>query len=135
MPRAHGAYWYGGSVMSFSGRSMPWLRLYHDIIDDEKIRMLAFEDRWHYIAILCCKRKGILDSGSDPTLLDRKLAVKLGVQLRELDEIKRRLVEVELIDSAWQPLGWDQHQFRSDQDSTGAERQRRFRQRKKEGNA
>jgi len=110
-------------------RSMPWLRLYTEIIDDEKIRLLAFEDRWHYVAILCCKRKGILDDNMvDPRMLDRKLAVKLGVQERELGEIKRRLMEVGLIERNWQPKGWDKRQFKSDHDA--AERQRRSRARR-----
>lgn len=41
--------------------SNPWLRLYTEAVDDEKLRLLAFEDRWHFIAILCCKGKGIID--------------------------------------------------------------------------
>jgi hypothetical protein len=90
---------------------LPWLRLYTDIIDNEKIRMLAFEDRWHFTAILCCKQQGILDQ---EFLIERKLSVKLGVQLRDLDEIKRRLIEVGLIDDNYQPIGWDKHQFKSD---------------------
>lgn len=40
---------------------LPWLRLYHRIIDDDKMRLLAFEDRWHFIALLCLKREGVLD--------------------------------------------------------------------------
>lgn len=106
----------------------PWFRMYHEIVDDEKLRLIAFEDRWHYVAILACKCKGIIDT-SDPAILDRKLAVKLGVQLRELDEIHRRLMEVELVDEHWQPTGWANRQRRSDKDSTAAERQRRYRKR------
>lgn len=83
-------------------RDLPWFRLYSDSIDNEKLRLLAFEDRWHFVAILCCKNQGIIDSSDH--LLERKLSVKLGVQLRELEEIKRRLVEVNLIDENWQPV-------------------------------
>lgn len=92
--------------------NLPWLRLYTDTVDNEKIRLLAFEDRWHYIALLCLKQQGVLDKSNE--LLDRKIAVKIGVQLRELDEIKRRLMEVELIDENWIPTGWDKKQFKSD---------------------
>ena len=56
--------------------------------------------------------------------------MKLGVQLRELDEIKRRLEEVGLIDNRWQPIAWDKRQFQSDHN--GAERVRRWRERKKQ---
>jgi hypothetical protein len=110
-----------------------WLRLYAEAIDDDKLRLLAFEDRWHYVALLCCKAQGILDEAG--ALLMRRVAVKLGVQLRELDEIARRLAEVELIDrETLQPLGWDARQFVSDADATAAERKRRQRERGKAAN-
>ena len=110
-------------------KELPWLRLYSDIVDNEKIRLLAFEDRWHYIAILSLKRQGILDS--NPSLIHRKIAVKLGLQLSEVDEVKRRLYEVELIDENFQPVGWESKQFTND---SSKERTRKYREnlRKKE---
>ena len=75
--------------------SNPWFRLYSEAVDDEKLRLLAFEDRWHFIALMCCKNSGILDDQSP--LMRRKVAVKLGLDLRELDEVARRLSEVGLI--------------------------------------
>ena len=44
---------------------LPWFRLYAEAIDDEKLRLLAFEDRWHFIALMCCMGQGILDSPPD----------------------------------------------------------------------
>ena len=110
---------------------MPWLRLYTDTVDNEKLRLLAFEDRWHFIALLCLKQQGILDKNNE--LLERKIAVKLGVQLRELDEIKKRLMDVHLIDSSWLPIGWCNKQFKSDSSTT---RTRKYRKNKalKDGN-
>ena len=99
--------------------------MHNDIIDDDKIRMLAFEDRWHYVAILVCKNTGMLDCGS--AILDRKLGVKLGLSTRELEETKRRLMEVELIDDDWQPIAWDERQQSGD--PAAAERQRKYRER------
>ncbi len=104
---------------------MPWLRLYTDTVDNEKLRLLAFEDRWHFIAILCLKQQGVLDGKNE--LLERKMAVKMGVQLRELDEIKRRLMDVDLIDQDFQPTGWENHQFESDSAKT---RMRKYRKNK-----
>ena len=101
-----------GNVMS----DLPWLRLYTDTVDNEKIRLLAFEDRWHYIALLCLKQQGVLDGKNE--LLERKIAVKIGVQLRELDEIKKRLMDVELIGGDWTPIGWENKQFKSDSSTT-----------------
>lgn len=93
----------------------PWFRVYTEIVDDEKLRLLAFEDRWHYVALLCCKGSGLLDKPGDPALLARKVAVKLGLARRELDEVVRRLAEVGLIDrDTFQPLAWEQRQFQSD---------------------
>lgn len=89
---------------------LPWFRMYSDSVDNEKLRLIAFEDRWHFVALLCLKQQGVLDS--NPDLLERKIAVKLGVQLRELDEIKRRLIEVDLIDEEFQPVGWGKKQFK-----------------------
>ena len=72
---------------------------------------------------MCCKQQGIVDG----KLVERKLAVKLGVQLRELDEIKRRLVEVDLIDENFNPVGWSEHQFKSD---SSADRVKKHRDKK-----
>lgn len=108
--------------------NMPWFRAYTEMVDDEKLRLLAFEDRWHYVALLCLKGQGVLDN-NDPLML-RKVAVKLGVDLRTLDDVVRRLDEVGLIDAeTLQPLGWDKRQMKSD---SSAERVARFRAKKKQ---
>ncbi len=107
--------------------NLQWFRLYHRIIDDEKIRLIAFEDRWHFIAVCCLKADGLLDE-PDSQLKWRKVAVKMGVQLRELDEIKRRLCEVGLVDENMQPMAWDELQYRSD---TSTERVRKYREKTK----
>ena len=112
--------------------SNPWFRAYTEMVDDAKLRLLAFEDRWHFVALLCCKGAGLLDEQDDP-LLRRKVAVKLGLALRELDEVARRLAEVGLIDlDTLQPLAWEDRQFKSD---NSTERVRAYRERmKREGN-
>lgn len=108
--------------------SLSWFRMYAEAVDDEKLRLLAFEDRWHFVALLCCKATGFLDEPDH--LTRRKVAIKLGVDLATLDEIARRLAEVGLIDrETLLPLAWNTRQFRSDHDTTTAERQRRYRER------
>lgn len=104
---------------------LPWLRLYTDTVDNEKIRLLAFEDRWHYIALLCLMQQGVLDN--DNELLARKIAVKLGVQLPALQEIKKRLMDVELIRNDFRPVGWNKKQYKSD---SSVERVRKHRKNK-----
>jgi len=107
--------------------TMHWFRLYHRIIDDEKLRLLAFEDRWHFVALCCLKGDGLIDEPDD-SLRQRKIAVKLGVQVRELEEIGRRLQEVGLIDEKLSPVAWDELQYRSDNSN---ERVKKYREKQK----
>jgi hypothetical protein len=107
--------------------SLPWFRLYHRIIDDKKLKLVAFEDRWHFVALCCLKCSGELDE-VDFSLRRRQVAIALGLSSAELDEVIRRLQAVKLIDKEMHPISWDKLQFRSDKDETAAERQRRRRQ-------
>jgi len=96
-------------------KPLPWFRAYTEMVDDEKLRLLAFEDRWHFVALMCCKGMGLLDAGDDLLMLRRKLAVKLGLAMRELETMADRLEEVGLIDAAtFQPVAWEDRQFQSD---------------------
>lgn len=116
------------AATSAQSKSLPWFRLYHRTIDDDKLRLLAFEDRWHFIALCCLKAEGLLDE-PDSDIRTRRIAVKLGVQVRELDEIGRRLQEVDLVDESLCPLAWDELQQRSDS-STERVRKHREKQRR-----
>ena len=119
-----------GKKLCLSEKPIPWFRLYSDTVDDDKLRLLAFEDRWHFIALLCCKAKGIIDSAD--SLLYRRISVRLGLSSRELEEVARRLAEVGLINAeTLQPVAWDQRQFYSDTDPTAADRKRTQREREK----
>lgn len=113
-------------------KQLPWFRVYTRMVDDDKLKLLAFEDRWHFVALLCLKGEGLLDKGDAPGLLMRKVAVKLGLDVRTLEEVARRLAEVGLIDQAtMQPVKWEGLQMRSDSDTTAAERKKRQRERAK----
>lgn len=115
--------------MTADVEQMQWFRLYAGIVDDEKLRLLAFEDRWHYVALLALKCDGLLDKNIDLPMLNRHVAVKLGLQLRELEAVANRLEEVGLIDAeTFQPLAWGKRQFKSD---SSTNRVREFRARKK----
>ena len=103
---------------------MQWFRLYHRMVDDEKLRLLAFEDRCHFVALCCLKANGILDEPASE-LRSRRIAVKLGVQVRELEELSRRLREVGLVDENLSPIAWDHLQFKSD---NSTERVRNYRE-------
>lgn len=110
--------------------ALPWFRLYHRMVDDEKLRLLAFEDRWHFVALCCLKADGLLDT-PNTDLRGRKIAVKLGIQVRELEEVARRLSEVGLIDENLNPMKWEELQQRSDSSN---DRVKRHREKKKKTN-
>jgi len=111
---------------------LTWFRAYGEMVDNDRLKLLAFEDRWHYVALLCCKTQGILDEKQTPELLRRRIAVKLGLQLREVEEVARRLEEVGLLNAkTLQPIGWNKRQFKSD---SSAERTRKWRKRKNNQN-
>lgn len=103
---------------------LKWFRAYSNIVDNDKLRLLAFEDRWHFMALCALKCSGLLDE-PDTQLRSRKIAVKMGVQVRELEEIARRLREVDLVDENLNPVKWDDLQFRSD---TSTERVKKYRE-------
>lgn len=112
-------------------KTLPWFRLYTEMIDDEKLGLLAFEDRWHFVALLCLKGKGVLDSETDADMLQRKVALKMGLTVAELEKVVSRLARMGLIDKeTFQPLAWDARQMQSD---SSAERVRAYRERQKQG--
>lgn len=111
-----------------STKGLPWFRLYASMVDDPDVRLLAYEDRWHYVALLCLKAQGVLDAGDHLGMLQRKVAVKLGLQLRELEAAADRIAEVGLIDAeTFQPLDWNRKQYVSDTDPTATQRKRKQR--------
>lgn len=109
---------------------LPWFRLYHEFISDPVIRLLAFEDQRHYIFVLCMKARGDLDKLYPSDAVRAKaIEAQLGLTPIFADEVRRRLIEVGLIDEQWQPHGWDRRQMRSD---SSADRARRYRERHRE---
>ena len=104
---------------------LSWFRMYAEAIDDDKLRLLAFEDRWHFVALLCLKTQGVLDE-RDEQLKRRRMAIKMGLDLPELESVMHRLETVGLVSSKWQPLAWKKRQFVSD---SSTKRVRAFRER------
>ena len=72
-----------------------WFRLYSEITKDERIEELSFEDRWHYINILCMKCSGLLDKQyQNYEMRERKIARELGLVGETYEFAKKRLIEV-----------------------------------------
>lgn len=105
---------------------MKWFKLYTELAQHPRLRILAFEDRWHYVSLMCAKADGTLDQ--DATLRDKMLSVHLGLSAVEMDAVKDRLLDVDLITSDWDIINWDDKQS---SDATGAARKRRQRAKEK----
>lgn len=95
--------------------SKPWFRLYSEFVSDPKIQLLAFEDQRHFVAILCLKCNGTLDTESvSKEHHERLIAKAIGLDPASASEAKRRLMEVGLIDADWTPVKWAARQYESD---------------------
>lgn len=103
---------------------MKWFKVHNEIIHDPKIRALAFEDRWHFVAIMCLTNDGTLDE--PPELRDELVSVALGLHGVDLEKCKSRLLRLRLIGPDWKPCNWERRQESSD--PKAAERMRRFRE-------
>jgi hypothetical protein len=106
---------------------LKWFKLHNDIIHDPKVRCLAFEDRWHFVALMCLTNDGTLDEPVD--VRDQLVEVALGLTGVDLHNLKRRLMQLRLVGEDWKPTRWEDRQ--TSKDPTGAERQRRYRESQK----
>ena len=107
---------------------LPWFKMHTDLIEDERVCMMAVSDRWYFVALLCLKGKGFLEKYEGKELFKRA-AFKLGIAQYELEEIAERFSADGLIDrETLQPINWNKRQGSA---QTSAERVRRFRERKK----
>lgn len=110
---------------------LAWYKQLSRLVDDPRIKLLAFEDRWHFVAIQCCKAQGMLDPGTipDPARRRQFVAVKLGLQVQELDALGQRLSSAFLIEEdTLEPIGWAEVQPAGESSTA---RVRRHREKKK----
>lgn len=103
---------------------MKWFKVYAEIIHDPKIRALAFEDRWHFVALMALTCDGTLDEPEE--LRDELVSVALGLHSVDLEKVKARLMRLRLIGDDWKPSKWDKRQDSTD--PRAAERMRRYRE-------
>lgn len=97
--------------------SLPWFRMYAEFAGDPVIQSLAFEDQRHYIILLCLKCNGTLDRDLNARQREPIILRGLGLDPITGAEVKRRLMEVALIDKNWHPLGWEKRQYVQQQES------------------
>lgn len=106
---------------------MKWFKLYTELAQHPRLRILSFEDRWHYVSLMCAKADGTLDQDNEK-LRDQMLSVHLGLTPVEMAAVKDRLMDVELIADDWDIINWEDKQSA---DATGAARKRRQRAKEK----
>lgn len=93
---------------------MQWFRMYAEFLSDPVVQSLSFEDQRHYVAILCLKCNGTLDRELASSARERIIYRGIGLDPINAEEVKKRLLEVGLIDKKWHPKGWDKRQYKSD---------------------
>ena len=103
---------------------MKWFKVHAEIIHDPKIRALAFEDRWHFVAVMALTADGTLDEPAE--LRDELVSVALGLHGIDLEKAKARLMRLRFIGDDWKPTRWEKRQACAD--PTSAERQRRWKE-------
>lgn len=123
----------------------PWFRFYSDFANNPKVQALSEPMQRRYVMLLCMKNNGDLDfvieksnvTRNEVTERNGKLALRaVTVALRITEEeallTKECLMDFDLIDEHWNLNGWEKKQYISDlKDSTNAERQRRYREKKR----
>jgi|GEM_PF-5265388 len=91
--------------------ALPWLCLHTDILEHPKLIALNRVQCWQFIQVLLVKRRGLLDMAFRCTQdRDSLMARMLVIGKKSCANLKKRLMEVELIDDDWQPLGWYERQ-------------------------
>lgn len=102
--------------------ALPWFRFHTDFLENPKVRLLPEHMQLRYVLVLCVRRK--VDKITDA-------AIAWHWRPMTMDEVlatKQVLMDADLIDKTWQPKGWDDRQYVSD-DATA--RTRKYRAKKK----
>jgi hypothetical protein len=102
---------------------MKWLRLWTEWGHDPKIIAMPEHMQARHIKLLCLRRQC-----ETCTLSDEEIAAYMRISLDDLQETKELFQRKKFIDNGWNVLAWDDRQLVSD---SGAERQRRYRERLK----
>ena len=79
-------------------KANPWFRLKSDFIFDETFSLLSMEDQRHFIFLLCVQAQGTLDKGYDKSMLDRVVALRLGLSADEVKNLVERLSALGFLD-------------------------------------
>lgn len=88
--------------------ALPWFRFHTDFLDNRKVRLLPENMQLRYVLVLCVRRK-------EEKLSDASIAWHWRpMPMEEVMATKQVLMEANLIDKTWNPTGWDERQYVSD---------------------
>ena len=104
----------------------PWFRLYSEFAHDPKVQMMSEAMQRRYVMLMCMRCSNVM-----ATLRNDEIAFQLRISELELQETKVLFIEKGFIDDSWNLVNWDKRQFKSDYDISGAERQKRYRENKR----
>jgi hypothetical protein len=107
--------------------SNPWFRLYAEFAHDPKVQMMPEAMQRRLVMLMCMRCSNVT-----VTLRDDEIAFQLRISESDLAETKRLFIAKGFVDSDWKILNWEKRQFASDHDPSGAERQKRYREKQKE---
>jgi len=105
----------------------PWFRLYSEFAHDPKVQMLSEVMQRRYVMLMCMRCSYV-------TLRNAELAFQLRISDAELTETKTLFIAKGFVDNDWNLLNWEKRQFTSDHDPSGAKRQQKFRDKRKQSN-
>lgn len=102
----------------------PWCRLHNDIRNNVKLAKLDPSDRWCYVVFLTLENDGSLDN--DPP--EKWLARQFDLDLSDYQAMTHRLQNAGLLDDDLRVVNFESRQYMN---QANAERQQRFRNKKK----
>lgn len=109
--------------------NQPWFRMYAEFATDPKIQFLSEALQRRYVFALCVTCNGEIDK-----LTDDELAFAMRITPEEWAETKRLFIERGLFNNDGKVANWEKRQYKTDvADPTNAERQRRYRNGKRNG--
>ncbi|NBQ17306.1 hypothetical protein EBU24_03245 [bacterium] len=108
-----------------SKNSLPWFRLYREILSDPKVQMLPENFRWRFVGLMC------ITCDVTATLHDDVICFQLRISKSEWMKTKKAFIANGFIDLENNLLNWDKRQYSSD---SSTERSRRFREKKRQCN-
>lgn len=103
--------------------SLPWFRLYSELLNDPKVQMMSEVNRWRFIGLMCIHSRNVSETLHE-TLHETEIAFQLRISLEDWMETKQVFIEKKFIDPSNKLLNWDKRQFVSDSSTARVQRHR-----------